>query len=66
MGDHHPDETACPSRLPTDGPKMGDLVVAAARCDSSDSSSVEETESEADFTTFTIRRLKRKFRRTSS
>ncbi|KAH7981972.1 hypothetical protein HPB52_002324 [Rhipicephalus sanguineus] len=66
MGDHHPDETAGPSRLPTDRPKMGDRVVAAARCDSSDSSSVEEMESEADFTTLTTRRLKRKLRRTSS
>ncbi|KAH7938792.1 hypothetical protein HPB52_000346 [Rhipicephalus sanguineus] len=65
-GDHHPDEPAGPSRLPTDGSKMGDRVVAAAHCDSSDSSSIEELESEADFTTFSTRQLKRKLRKTSS
>ena len=66
MGDHHPNETAGPSRLPTDGTKMSDRAVASVPCDSSDSSSVEEMESEADFATFTSRRLKRKLRRTSS
>ncbi|KAH7957880.1 hypothetical protein HPB52_024045 [Rhipicephalus sanguineus] len=48
-----------PSRLPTDGPKTSDRAVVSVPCDSTDSSSVEVMESEADFATFTSRRLKR-------
>ncbi|KAH7943487.1 hypothetical protein HPB52_009091 [Rhipicephalus sanguineus] len=66
MGDYHPNETAGPNRLPNYGPKMNDRTVASVPCDFTDSSSVEEMESEADFMTFTSRRLKRKLRRTSS
>ncbi|KAH7972604.1 hypothetical protein HPB52_013890 [Rhipicephalus sanguineus] len=66
MGDQHPNETAGPSRLPTGGPKTSDSAVVSVPCDSTDSSSVEEMESEADFATFTSRRLKRKLRRTSA
>ncbi|KAH7984529.1 hypothetical protein HPB52_022227 [Rhipicephalus sanguineus] len=66
MGDQHPNETAGPSRLPTDGSKTSDRAVASIPCDSTYSSSVEEMESEADFATFTSRWLKRKLRRTSS
>lgn len=67
MGDHPSNETAGPSRLHKDGPNVGDRVGASAPCDdSTESSSVEEMESEADFRTFHTRRLKRKLRRTSS